>query len=338
MPRMFTEKPHGLVAAKDADSWRCLTDDVEWSFYDGSAEALDHALTTDTNFLVTELLPRSVSACHGLRWVQLISAGTEQMVGHPLLQHDIQWTHAGGLCAEHIAQYALGRILYHYRDFAACAELQKKHAWPDRHAMAAPSLRGMHIVIFGYGGVGREVARLGHTVGMKITAVNRSGQPEVYRGWQAPGTGDAQGNLPTAWFPPAGISEAVENCDVLLLAAPLTPATRGLVGEAVFRRLKPTSILINVGRGAVIDTPALLAALASGYLAQAYLDVFEQEPLPGESVLWDHPGLTLSPHLSGVMPDAESRLQQLFLENFVRWRRGEELLNRVDDGSMRTST
>jgi phosphoglycerate dehydrogenase-like enzyme len=131
-------------------------------------------------------------------------------------------------------------------------------------------------------------------------------------------------------FPPEGLDEVLRRSDVLVVVLPLTPATRGLIGARELTLLPPGAFLINVGRGAIVQEAALLDALRAGRLAGAALDVFEQEPLPLESPLWDLPQVIITPHVSGTTPRYYDRAIPLFCENLRRFLRGEPLLNVVD--------
>jgi phosphoglycerate dehydrogenase-like enzyme len=231
----------------------------------------------------------------------------------------------------HIAEFILARLLYHTKEFRAFEELQREHRWPDRVAMSRPGLRGKQALIIGYGGVGRETARLLTTLGIRIVAVAHQPGRTPYQGYTPhPDFGDPDGHLPEQIVTPDALHDVLPDADVIVLAVPLTPETHYLIDAAALARTKASAILINIARGGVVDTQALLAALDAGRLAHAYLDVFEQEPLPPDSPVWDHPRISITPHMAGVMPDAETALRDLFRQNLPRYINRLPLINQLD--------
>jgi phosphoglycerate dehydrogenase-like enzyme len=143
----------------DAD-WSDLPAGVELKFCAADVAAIDAALDDSVEILLTDAMPSTDERCRGLRWLQLLSAGTDQLAGHPLVQRDIRVSNAAGTSAAHIAEFIAARILYHTKELHAFNQLQRRHQWPDRIAMSRPSLRDKQALIIGYGGVGRETARL----------------------------------------------------------------------------------------------------------------------------------------------------------------------------------
>jgi phosphoglycerate dehydrogenase-like enzyme len=190
-------------------------------------------------------------------------------------------------------------------------------------------LKGRRIAIVGYGSLGREVARLARAFGLRVLVMSRS-QERRDRGYCVAGTGDPEGTLPERWYGPGQLPEMLAEADFVVVAAPLTEETRGLIGEVELRAMRPNAYLVNVARGEVVDEAALLRALRQGWIAGAGLDVFEREPLPPESELWDLPNVIISPHVSGFTPLYDERATDLFAENLRRYLAGEELLNLVD--------
>jgi phosphoglycerate dehydrogenase-like enzyme len=295
---------------------------------DGDPDSLDAALDPETEILVTDAMPTDPSKWSGLRWVQLVSSGTDQAIDHPLRHQGVAIASAAGICAVHIAEFILGRILYHTKRFGPFQHDQREKRWGNRAAMATPSLRGQHAVIVGYGGVGRETARMLSALGMRITAVMRHPEQREYNGFLPyDGIGDPDASIPERRV--RDLSEVVGNADAVILTVPLNSATRHLINAQTLALFKPNAILINVSRGGVVDSDALVAALDRGELAHAYLDVFPQEPLPAASSLWEQPGISITPHMAGVMPDAALKLEQLFLVNLDRYRMGVPLINQL---------
>ncbi len=248
-----------------------------------------------------------------LRWVHVAGAGVDTVLFPALASSSVILTNSRGVFDQAIAEYVLGLILAFGKDFPATFDLQRRHAW--RHRATEP-LRGQTVLVVGAGGIGRAIARLARCVGMHVMGVARSARP----------ADPALGRVAAARDLEAVVAEA----DYVVIAAPLTPETRGMFGAAAFDRMKPTARLINVGRGPIVDEAALLKALRSKRIAGAALDVFVEEPLPAAHPFWDLPGVIVSPHMSGDFTGWAAALSQLFVANFLRWRRGEPLLNVVD--------
>lgn len=266
-----------------------------------------------------------------LRWVQLHSAGADHLLGHPLMQSGVLLTTTSGIHATPIAEYVLASMLAHRWQVARWTGCQREHVWPaDRwETYARPELRGSTLGIAGYGSIGREVGRLAHAFGMRVLAMGRTGRA-AERGYAVPGTGDPQGIFPERFYAPSALREMLAECDYVVLALPLTPATAHLIGEAELRAMKPGAFLVNISRGAIVDEEALAHALREGWIAGAGLDVFEKEPLPATSPLWDLESALISPHVSGFSPHYDERAAALFAENLRRYLAGEPLLNQVD--------
>jgi phosphoglycerate dehydrogenase-like enzyme len=171
------------------------------------------------------------------------------------------------------------------------------------------------MVVFGAGSIGGEVVRLAAAVGLRVIAVRRSG-----------------GAVPGAArvVTPDRLADVVAEADYLVVAAPLTSATRGAISRELIARLRPSAWIINIARGAIIDEPALIDALAAGRIGGAALDTFAREPLPADSPLWTLPNVVITPHTSNSSPKVRERTLALFVENVRRYKAGEPLLNRVD--------
>jgi phosphoglycerate dehydrogenase-like enzyme len=277
-------------------------------------------------------LPRPDQAPR-LRWVALNSAGANHVIQHPLFATEVMFTTASGLHAINIGEYVFTSILAWSRHLPEMFELQRKQEWPDdRWTRHTPlELRGATLGIVGYGSIGREVGRLAKAFGMHVLAVKRRTQTLKERGtYEIPTLGDPWGSLPDALYGPEQLREMVAQCDYVVLAVPLTPETRGMIGEAELRAMKPTAYLVNIARGEVCDEAALVRALTEKWIAGAGLDVFAQEPLPKPSPLWTLPNVILTPHIAGYSPNYEQRAVDIFCENLRRYIAGQPLLNLVD--------
>jgi phosphoglycerate dehydrogenase-like enzyme len=183
--------------------------------------------------------------------------------------------------------------------------------------------------ILGYGSIGREVGRLGRAFKMRVLALSRSGR-RAEGGYSVEKTGDPVGDIPEQFYQPEDLHAMLAECDYVVIALPLTPATHHLIGKAELQAMKPTAYLVNIARGPIADEAALVHALREGWIAGAGLDVFEEEPLPPESPLWYLENALISPHVAGFTPRYDERAADLFAENLTRLVNGDPLLNQVD--------
>ena|SRR5579859_1443171 len=277
-------------------------------------------------------LPSQVQAPR-LRWVQLYSAGANHIVKQPLFQTPVIFTTASGVHAVTMAEYVFTVMLSWFHHFPLMLEWQQKGQWPpeaQRSSLFTPEeLRGKTIGIVGYGSIGREVARLATAFGMRVLAMQQSADHRDH-GFIFPGIGDPQGNLPDHYYTSDQLHAMLRESDIVLVAVPLTPKTRGMLDDAAFQAMKPTAFLINIARGDICDEAALVRALQKKQIAGAALDVFHQEPLPANSILWRLPNVYISPHITGFTSRYEERVTMIFAENLRRYQAGEPLYNIVD--------
>jgi phosphoglycerate dehydrogenase-like enzyme len=164
---------------------------------------------------------------------------------------------------------------------------------------------------------------------MRVLALRRSAGPSE-RGYAVENTGDPEGAIPERFYPASELHAMLEDSDYVVVALPLTPATRGFIGEGELRAMKPSGYLVNIARGPIVDEGALVQALREGWIAGAGLDVFEEEPLPSDSPLWGLENALISPHVAGFTPHYHERAAALFAGNLKRYLKGEPLLNLVD--------
>ena len=217
------------------------------------------------NILITDLqIPPDLKQCPNLQWVQLVSAGANQITNHPLAETAIPVTTSSGLHGVPIAQFVTGTLLMLVHRLPQLGAIQASRHWPEgRWALRASVLRGQTAGIIGYGSIGRECARQLHALGLKILALDPAGKrDEGYNIW--PGTGDREGSLPERWFKPAEVREMLPLCDVLVVAAPLTPQTRGMIDAAELALARPGLRLIIISRGETGVGPARARGRARG--------------------------------------------------------------------------
>jgi phosphoglycerate dehydrogenase-like enzyme len=250
-----------------------------------------------------------------VRWIQATSAGIGELLARTGLDDTpIIFTTASGVHASALAEFCVTAMLVFVKELDRLKADQAAHRW-ERYC--ARELRGMTLGIIGLGNVGREVARLGESLGMHVIGTKRTVPP---------------GGLPHVErvLPPEAAGEVIRQADVLVLIVPQTAGTRGLVGQRELRSMKRGAILINIARGAIVDEAALIEVLREGHLGGAALDVFAKEPLPADSPLWDLPNVIVSPHSASTVPAENARLTDLFCENLRRYLEGKPLINVFD--------
>jgi phosphoglycerate dehydrogenase-like enzyme len=250
-----------------------------------------------------------------------------------VIKRGILLTNSSGTTAPWIAEYVIGAMLQHCRGFKLSMRAQAKHQWSHQEVRAlCHSLRDKTLGIIGYGSIGRASARLAQAFGIEVMAIKRNPSLRDDPGWTLPRMGDPDGSIPTRWFSPDERIELIRLSDYILMALPLTPATRHFLSAKEFNFAKPNAYLINVARGQVIDQEALIEAFKSGQLAGGCLDVTTPEPLSSNSPLWDLENVTLTFHTSAARP-IESFYDlacELFAENLKRFVNGRELFNVID--------
>jgi phosphoglycerate dehydrogenase-like enzyme len=252
-----------------------------------------------------------------VRWIHSLSAGVENLLFPELIESPVVVTNARGVFKRSLAEFVVLGMLYFYKRVRRLVESQRAHKWDD---FLVEWLPGKIMGVVGYGEIGRECAMLAKAVGVKVYATRRN----VERSANDP--------ILERVFAPARLREMLSEVDVVVAAAPLTPQTRHMISEAEFNVMKPSAIVMNVGRGPVIDQAALVRALEGKKIAGAALDVFEVEPLPPDHPFYDMENVLLSPHCTDRTrdPDWLDLSMQCFVENFWRYTRGEQLENVVD--------
>lgn len=258
----------------------------------------------------------AVRKAPNMRWLHVFNVGVDHPVFPAILEAGVRLTTSAGTTAVPIAQTAIGGLLMLARCFPAWLEAQRKHEWkPLRGADQPADLPGQTLCVLGLGGIGSEIARLGVALGLDVIGIRRS-----------PRRAD---DPIKEIHPPSALPALLRRCQWLAIACPLTTETRRLVDAEMLARLPAGAHIINVSRGEIVDEPALIAALKSRHIAGAYLDVFEKEPLPADSPLWDSPNVIVSPHNSFAAAGNDARVVELFVRNFEHWLQGEALTNEV---------
>ena len=291
---------------------------------------------TRTDVLYAGVPPRDLARAPNLRWVQLHMAGVNALYDHPLYTDSaLALTTTSGVHAATIAEYAITMLLALAHRVPAMVDWQRRGGWPpdaERWPLFVPTeVRDATLGIIGYGSIGRELARIATSAfAMRVLACKREPGRRHDTGYCPPGTGDPEGRLPKAWFPPEKLRDLLARSDVVVMAAPLTKDTERMLGAAELAAMKPSAYFINVGRGATVDEPALAAALRERRLAGAAIDVFAEEPPPPDHPFYSLENVIVSPHVSGFLPSYDDRCVELFAENLRRFLAGAPLLNLVD--------
>jgi phosphoglycerate dehydrogenase-like enzyme len=280
---------------------------------DGLAAVLDSAEILLAWDFRTPALAEAWASASRLRWVHTASAGVDNVLSPEIAASAVIVTNSRGVFDGAIAEYVLGLVLAFAKDLPGTWDRQHRRVWKHRDT---ERVAGTVTVIVGIGPIGRTIARLLRALGMHVHGVGRTARDDD------PDFGTVAAS--------ADLARLLPEADYVVLAAPLTEQTRGMVGAAELAALRPSARLINVGRGELVVEADLVDALRAGRLAGAALDVFEREPLPPSSPLWDMPGVLVSPHMAADTVGWRDQLAELFLDNLRRWCAGEPLRNIVD--------
>jgi phosphoglycerate dehydrogenase-like enzyme len=247
-----------------------------------------------------------------LKWVHTFSIGLDDPVFRTIVDRGITLTNGVGTQSQPIAQHVLLMMLHHVKGMANWERNKALHRW---ERTPSDELTGKTVCLLGLGGIGAEVAKVAKVLGMRVIGLRRRPDPVP----------DVDELLPAD-----AVGELCARADFLVICAPLTRRTKGIVGPAELSRMKPSGYVINVARGPLIQEAALIAALKEGRIAGAALDVFDQEPLPEDHPLWDLPNVVITPHQAPSSPLHLVRGTELFIENLRRYAAGEPLMNVVD--------
>ncbi len=250
-----------------------------------------------------------------LRWVQSIGVGFETMLYPEMIKSDVVITNTAGAFDAAMAESALAFMLAHARGLMGFERDRRDRIW-DQHREAVSQIDGKTACVLGLGSIGRSLATRLHALGLTVTGVDAQVKippPEVDR-----------------LFNPEGLLEAVSNADYVVVALPMNESTLGLIEAACFSRMKETAFLVNIARGPIVNEADLIRALREKRIAGAGLDVFEEEPLPDDSPLWDMTNVVFAPHSGGYSPEGRENVLRIFKENLRRYLSEEPLLNVVD--------
>ncbi|MGQ0608204.1 MAG: D-2-hydroxyacid dehydrogenase [Chloroflexota bacterium] len=301
---------------ESTDGVRCARIAADGQIHGDAAEsAFDEAEVLLLGSVPASVLDHVVARSTRLRWIHSAAAGVDRVTTPVVRERGLLVTNARGVFSRPIAEYVVMMSLAVARRLPQLLELQRERTWQP---LRGRELSQLSIGIVGYGSIGVEVARLLHPFGSRIVATRR--HPER-------GAGDAT-NVELHGLDQ--LDDVLRASDIVVVAAPLTDETAGLIGAEQLAQMREDAWLINVARGRLIDEIALRRALASGWIGGAVLDVFGEEPLSPDSPLYDTPNLVITPHTSWASDRVAERTVDLFIENLHAFRAGEPMRNIVD--------
>lgn len=269
--------------------------------------------------IATRITADEFSVARDVRWIHTTAVGIGGLLPRPVVESDVVVTNTRGVHSESIAEHAIALALAVRRRIPRAAAAQAERAWVQTDLMSAevPLLGDTCMLVIGLGSIGSRIAAHASGLGMRVIGLRRRTDQPL-----PPAVAEAGGpERLHAWLPRA---------DVIVLAVPQTDDTRALLGEAEFRLMRPTAVLVNVARGGLVDEKALERAVTEGAIAGAGLDAFVREPLAPESPLWRLPNVLITPHSASFRGDYWEPVMDLFRENLERFRKGQPLLNVVD--------
>lgn len=282
----------------------------------GQAEIRRQALAR-AEVLIQLHTPKDLLAlAPNLRWLQGIGAGVDQFAVAGVPRRQVVVTNASGVSAGSMAEFVIGRLLQIWKRFPEALAYQQTHEYVRTYGK---SFAGSVIGIVGLGSIGLAVAARARAMGVRVLGLKRTISP-----------GGEVAALVDGLYGPEQLHEMLGQCDGVVVSAPATPETHHLIDEAAFAAMKPGTVLVNVARGSLVREKALVEALHSGHVSAAALDVFEQEPLPKDSPLWDTPNLLISAHSSVSVDRYVDDIFDLFEDNLRRYVAGDPLRNQVD--------
>jgi len=278
-----------------------------------NGDATDAEVYFSWFYLKPTTLHRVLDAAPLLRWHHAPNAGVNHILTPKYLERDLILTNGAGVHGIPIAEFVITYLLAYTKRLPILYQLHAEHNW--QRGLPNIELFGKTLLIIGAGGIGQEIAVRAKAFGMRIFGSSRQSQP-------LPNFDKVVGA--NEW------KQLLSESEFVVIAAPLTPETKGLIDLETLRLFRPDSYLINIARGAIVEESALTKALQEGWIAGAALDTVFTEPLPAESPLWTLPNVFITPHCSRNSPRVKERTIALFLENFTRYRQGQQLRNVVD--------
>ncbi len=282
------------------------------------------------NILFTTFPPKNINKMSQLSWIQIASSGYTQLFGLPLPEKGIKACNARGCFDVPIAEWNISMMINLRRNLRQMIRNQEEGKW-DRSADFQQEVHGLTVGIWGYGGIGRESARVAKALGMKVNVMSRKGVRPSNNVYSLEGTGDSKAGLPDKVYLSGQEVEFLSELDFLILAMPLSKETESILGERELKALPKTAFILNPARGPLIQEQALLKALTEGWIAGAAIDTHYSYPLPQDHPLWAMRNVIMTPHISGSSLSARlpERLWDIFLQNIKRSNAKQALLNEL---------
>jgi phosphoglycerate dehydrogenase-like enzyme len=313
----MSHQPLLLVLAAENDSHLAMLSSIRHvtgATFEDVAGALADAEAIFHWSASRETLRQVFLACPRVRWVHTRNAGVDNILFPELIESPVPLTNGSGVFSQSLGEFALAAILYFAKDFPRMLRNQQARRWEQ---FDLDEISSQTVGIVGYGDIGRAVATRAQAMGMKVLALKR----------HASAGGDP---LVDEFYAPLQLHEMLSSCDYVVVAAPLTSETRHMISDTEFAAMKPSAVVINVGRGPVVDQAALVRALAARQIRGAGLDVFEHEPIPAGDPIWSLDNVLISPHTSDHTSTWLDEAMQFFVEQYDRFSKGALLENVVN--------
>lgn len=297
---------------------------------------LPHDLIAECDVLFCSFPPENHELMSALKMIQVSSAGYKQLTGHKFEERAVKACNALGVFDVPIAEWNIAMMINLVRDLRGLIRNQESRIW-DRSARFQTEIRGLVAGMWGYGGIGRETARLAKALGMKVHVMTRNGVTTREHTYCLPGTGDPGGLLPDRVFLTHQKEEFLQGLDFLIMAIPQTANTEGIIGEQELNMLRSHAFLVNPARGPLVQEQALLTALNEGWIAGAAIDTHYYYPMPADHPLWKMPHVIMTPHISGSSASTHflKRVWDIFVQNVQRLQDGAPLLNELTPGQLK---
>jgi phosphoglycerate dehydrogenase-like enzyme len=287
---------------------------------DGYEELEEHLSDAEIVFTIS-LRPEQFAQAQKLRWIHAPTSAVHQLLFTEVIESGVVVTNSREVHGPVVAEHVIAMIFALAKKIPQAALLQQKHIWGQEEiwtkGIHPREIAGATLGLIGVGSIGRRVAQMASALGMRVIAVREHVEKATPEGVEAV-------------FQPSGLDDLLKQSDYVVVAAPLIGATTGLINAARLAAMKPDACLINVGRGQQVDEAALVEALAARRIAGAALDVFEREPLPADSPLWNAENLLITPHTAGLTEKLWHRHYELFADNLRRYLNGQPLQFAVD--------
>lgn len=313
---IYSHTPAWTIPAARVDDLRARFPGIEFR-HAGDHDSMVRLMAGAEIAFSSVLAPEAFAAADRLAWVHSPAAGVGRLLFPALVESPVVLTNSRGMNASAVAEHTFAMLLALVRRLPVAVRAQQDGRWAQDDLSGLPMLAGRTLGIVGLGAIGTALASLGRAFGMRVIATRRTAggpcPPEVDRVLAS-----------------TDLDQLLAAADVVVVAAPLTRETRDLIGASEFARMKPGGYFVNIARGKLVRERDLVAALESGHLGGAALDVFEREPLESSNPLWTLPNVVITPHVAGFRSDYWEAAVDLFADNLGRFRRGDPLRNVVD--------